>query len=300
MNRRKLVWTASLALAGLCAAPRVAHAQGARRVDPERKLLGINLGRDQLDVIRRFGRPSKVQTVALAVQSESLPGLGGGGGGAEGSGAAGGYPGGAFGPPGGGGLAGPGSLGPPPGFGGGGGYPGGGGGMGGYPGGGGGIPMLPPGGGGYPGGGGGYPGGGGFGGYPGGAEGAPGLGGAAGGQNLPEYSNAILWIYELANDVRLEFLINEDGRVAQISVAAPAGKTFPGAKTTRGITLGTDFTKVIEAYGNPERHRLLPGLRFYETYFTKNYHAAFTFDTNPKNKKDEMKVVRITIALSEE
>jgi hypothetical protein len=160
--------------------------------------------------------------------------------------------------------------------------------------GGGGIPVLPPAGAGMggmmmPG----MPGGAGMSGYPGmeGAEG--GFGGAAAGQAMPEYSNAILWIYD-RKPTRLEFLINEDGRIAQISVAAPSGKTFPGARTSRGVTLGSSFGQVMAAYGNPERHRMLPGFRFYEAYYTKNHHAAFTFDT-----KKNMKVVRITIALAD-
>lgn len=300
MTRRKLLWMAPLAAAGVLAAGNpAAEAQG-RRVTPERTLLGISLGRDQLEVIRRFGRPSKVQTVALTVPQEQLPGLGGGGGMAG--------EGGSFGAPG---------LGMSPGMPGGGGYPG----MGMSPGGSFGAPGL-----GAPGGspyGGGSPGGsfgapplgaapgmaGGGGGVPSlspgnegsfGAPGAPGSpGGLGGAANIPEYSTAILWIYERPNDVRLEFLINEDGRVAQISAAAPAGRAYPGAQTARGVRLGSDFVRVMEAYGNPERHRLLPGLRFYETYYTKNYHAAFTFDTNPRDPRDGMKVVRITIALAD-
>jgi hypothetical protein len=290
MTRRKLLWVTPLAAAGiLLAADSGALAQG-RRVTPERTLLGISLGRDQLEVIRRFGRPSKVQTVALTVPTEQLPGLGGavGGPGGEGSlGAPGmsGYPG----MPGSSGMSGypgmaPGGGSPPAGYGapppGLGGSPGAGFGAPAPPGFGGssGVPALPPGG---------------EGGF-----GSPGAtpGGAA---NIPEYSTAILWIYERPNDVRLEFLINEDGRVAQISAAAPAGRQYPGAQTARGVRLGSDFVRVMEAYGNPEKHRLLPGLRFYETYFTKNYHAAFTFDTNPRDPRDGMKVVRITIALAD-
>ena len=164
----------------------------------------------------------------------------------------------------------------------------------GYPGAGG-FPGAPGGAGGYPGAPGGFPGGE-FG--PGG-PGAPGAFGApgAGGPAMPEYSNAILWIYKLKNDARLEFLINEDGRIAQISLAAPADKSttvskgLAGAKTSKNISLGSNLTRVMDAYGYPERHRILPGLRFYEVYYSKNYHAAFTFDT-----QKSMRCVRITIA----
>jgi hypothetical protein len=124
--------------------------------------------------------------------------------------------------------------------------------------------------------------------------GLPGTGGPA----QPEFSNAILWIYKVGakKDVRLEFLINEDGKVAQISVAAPSGITYPGTNTARSVSLGSTLNRVMESYGYPERHRMLPGLRFYEVYYTKNHHAAFTLDTTGKSG---MKVVRITIALAD-
>src|SRR5687767_7592961 len=101
MSRRKLIWSAWLLAAGITTAVSQTPAQAqARRGVPERKLMGISLGADQLDVIRnpRFGRPSKVQTVALATPAEQLPSLGGGAGGEGGGypgmgGMGGGYPG---------------------------------------------------------------------------------------------------------------------------------------------------------------------------------------------------------------
>jgi hypothetical protein len=287
MNKRKVFLTVTAIAAGasLVTPSKPVTAQ-ARAITPERRLLGISLGRPFLEIIRdaRFGRPSKVQTVALSVPTESLPGIGGGAsGGSEGG--LGGFPGGGGNGPSGGF---PGALGGAP-VGGMplGGMPAGGNGPGGSPFGGapGGIPMVPPGG------------SGGF-----GTEGGPGgFGASGGGAAMPEYSTAILWVYDLPGNVRAEFLINEDGRVAQISVAAPAGKTYGGSQTARGVGLGSNFTRVMEAYGNPERHRLLPGLRFYEVYYTKNYHCAFTFDTQPSKKAAQaaMTVVRTTIALSD-
>lgn len=260
------------------------QAQGRRAVEPEHQLLGVRLGRPFLEVIRTFGTPTEIQTVALAAPTDVIPDLEGGGGGAPGMGGMGmgmpGAPGMGMGMP---GMSGSGGGNRP--FGGGspfGGSPMGAPGMGG-------IPVLPPAGGGN------GPGGPGMGmGMP-GAPGAPGSDAGAGGQQLPEYSNAILWIYaDSKTNVRKEFLINEDGRVAQISVAAPAGKVVPRSATARGISLNSDFGRVMEQYGNPERHRMLPGFRFYEAYYSKNYHAAFTFDTSNK-----MKVVRITIALAD-
>jgi hypothetical protein len=278
MSNRSFVLAASVLTVGAALAVPLGSAQAqSRAIVPERSLVGIRLGRPFLEVIRRYGQPSEVQTVALAVPQDQLPPLGGGApGGDMGGGLSGGYPG-APGAPGGASPFGGGSP-----FGSGAG-----------------VPTLPPaGGGGYPGGPmapgapGGYPGGGG------GEFGTPqgGVPGAAAGQ--PEFSNAILWIYKVGpkKDIRLEFLINEDGKVAQISVAAPAGKTWPGTNTSRSVSLGSTLNRVMESYGYPERHRMLPGLRFYEVYYTKNNHAAFTLDTSGKSG---MRVVRITIALAD-
>lgn len=320
MNKKRFVWSAGILAAGTVAGlgyqPASAQFPGvpggaapagiARRpvalkaVDPERELLRIRLGRPMLEVVRRFGAPSEVQTVALVNPAEQLPALGGGAMG--GSGLEGGMPG--LGAP---GLGGPGLSSGMPGGGGAFGAPG--------------IPSLPPGGfSGAPGGFSGAPGVGGPGGYPGGMPGlgAPGLGGpglggpgmpggeggevpGAAQQQLPEFSTAVLWIYKRDDmkggkgTIRLEFLINEDGRVAQIAVAAPAGKTYPGVRTSKGIALNTSYQRVLEAYGFPEKTRLLPGFRFMEAYYTKNHHAAFTFDM----QKPNMPCVRITIALAD-
>ncbi len=333
MNRARLL-AATAAVIGMATVGSVAQVQAqAGKVRPERKLAGIALGRKLYDVLNKFGQPTEIQTIALASPGDQLPGFGGGGLGLEGAGM-GGFPGGpgmggaaggpgmagfggagsgGFGglPPVGGGAGkmsamggpsaggfgamagGPGMMGSGGGFGGamaggpgmmggsGGGFGAGGPGM---MGGAGGVmnPDLPgsmglaggPGGGGFPGG-----------------EGSL-YGG--GGSSQPEFSRAFLWIYKRPNNVRLEFLIDEDGRVAQISVAAPAGKTWAGSATARGVQLGSSYTTVIRSYGTPERTRLLPGMRFQEIWYTKDYHAVFTYDSLKK-----LQVVRITIALAD-
>lgn len=327
--RKIILWSAAAVTAGLALALPYNPAEAQRkRPTPERRLLGVSLGSPMLSVMRMFQAPNEVQTVALSTTPDSLPGLSGGGmgGGAmggpgmEGMGAMGGMGGGYPGMGGAMGAGGPG--GPPPGMMAGmmGGM-GGGRGMGGMAGAGGagGVPSLPnAGGAGFPGAGGPGMGGmmGGMGpgmagmGGMGGAMGGPGMGMGPGGEgmgmgmqgtggaNLPEYSNALLLIYKNRpiKNGRMEFLINEDGQVAQISLAAPAGTTYngPGGRTARRIGLASTFQQVVDAYGYPERHRLLPGFRFYEAYYSKNYHAAFTFDT-----QKGMKVVRITIALAD-
>jgi hypothetical protein len=302
MNSSRVFWSTAAVVTGVAlTVPSIpAGAQARRvRVTPERTLLGISLGRPAMEVLKKYGSPNEIQTVALADPSSQMPGVGGAMPGGDTSfGASMGAPafggngpsmggmspfGGGNGPsmggmmPGGQMMPGAQMAGGAPAFGGspyGGGSPfGGGNGPGGF----GGPPMLPPAGGNGPG----------FGGT--GME-----GGFGGGAQMPEYSTAVLWIYKKPKGARYEFLINEDGRVAQISVAAPAGISIANAKTRRGVALGTQLPRVIGAYGTPERNRLLPGYRFYEAYYTKNYHAAFTMDTQKK-----MRVVRITIALAD-
>ena len=127
--------------------------------------------------------------------------------------------------------------------------------------------------------------------------GGPGGPGGAVGQNLPEFSSAIRWIYNKGGNkkIRLEFVINEDGRINQISVAAPIEVKFNGARTSRGIMLGSAYNQVLTQYGFPEKTRIiLPEFRFTEAYYTRDYHAAFAFDNN-----FQQRVVRITIALAD-
>ena len=143
----------------------------------------------------------------------------------------------------------------------------------------------------------GFPGAGGMGGGPtdgGFGSGLPGAGQVGPGATGPEFSTAQLFVYKRKGGIRMEFLVNEDGRVAQISVAAPAGKTLPNAITSKGIKLGSNYQNVLSRYGFPERLRNLPGYRFQEAYFSKVHHAAFTFDALKK-----MQCVRMTIALAD-
>jgi len=99
--------------------------------------------------------------------------------------------------------------------------------------------------------------------------------------------NGAEWIYHRPGGVTMAFIINEDGRVAQISVSS--AKPFPAARTARGITLGTDLKRVLNVYGWPPFQYV--GGYLVEAYYTKNHHASFTFVKG--------KLVRITIALAD-
>lgn len=256
----------------------------------ERSLMGVVLGRSYRQVLSKFGTPNRVQPVMIPVPGQQTaggydpnnPAAAGGapGYGAPGYGAPGaGYPGAApaGGPPGygapsygapggastGGGPAAP-SYGPP-----------GGASTGGGP------PTLPPVGG--------PPGAPGYGapGY-GGGYGDPGAAGAgAGGLTVTGVGNGAEWIYNRPGGVTLAFIINEDGRVAQISVSS--SKPYPAARTSKGVGIGANYSRVLMKYGYPERQ--LVGGYFVEAYYPKNHHAAFTFVQG--------KLVRITIALAD-
>jgi len=99
--------------------------------------------------------------------------------------------------------------------------------------------------------------------------------------------NGAEWIYRRPGGVTMAYIINEDGRVAQISVSS--AKPFPTARTSKGVSLGTDLKHVLGVYGWPPFQYV--GGYLVEAYYTKNHHASFTFVKG--------KLVRITIALAD-
>lgn len=249
----------------------------------ERSLLGIVLGRSYRQVLTKFGTPVRVQPVMIPVPGQQTAGAydpsnPAGAGGAPGYGSPYGAPGGdtpagypgAGGPPGYGAPGGASTGGGPPGYGAPPSYgPMGGGSTGGGP------PILPPVGG--------MPGAPGYGGY----GGDPNAAGGQGGLTSTGVGNGAEWIYNRPGGVALAFIINEDGRVAQISVSS--SKPYPTARTSKGVGIGADYSRVLMKYGYPERQ--LVGGYFVEAYYPKNHHAAFTFVRG--------KLVRITIALAD-
>jgi hypothetical protein len=319
--RTRTILSAAVA-AGLCGL------LGAGNASAERSLVGITVGRSYRTVLARYGDPNNMQPIVI--QTGSAPRLGqppgaGAGFGQPGFGAPGipgggpgGFPGGPSGFPGG---AGPGFGGSP--FGGPtpGAFPGGPGGRGfdgdsgfgpglgsgpaGIPGLGG-PPVLPGAGGGFPGAAGGGPGEPGFPGTPGfgapgGGFGAPGGGGQQGNVRV---GNAALWTYQMPNGVTYDFLINEDGLVAQITVTGRSSS----ARTAKGIGLGSSYSEVLSKYGFPEQQLLTPvaaagiqqnrmsysamvrsGGQVNQIIYPDDHHVAFTFLNS--------RVVRVTVAL---
>jgi hypothetical protein len=308
--RTRTIWSTALAVStlGLLAAG---------SASAERSLLGITVGRSYRTVLAKYGDPTRIDPVFLPTGTapqlgQQYAGVGGFGGqpgfpGQPGDnsggfpGAPGGFSGGAPGGfPGGGGPGGaPGGL-----SGGGGAFPG-------APGGGG--PPILPGAGGFPGAPGGEAGGapGGFPGAPGGGPGGFPAGGGfsgGGGQGGSTTGNAAVWTYNKQGGVTLEFLINEDGLVAQISVSG-SGKGF-NTSTSKGIQLGSGYTKLLNTYGFPDRHLIMSVGQTGVQQAAMPYSAVvksggqatqltYTSKHNVSFILLNQKVVRMTVALAE-
>ncbi len=94
----------------------------------------------------------------------------------------------------------------------------------------------------------------------------------------------VTWIYQFVKNKTLEFIINPEGYVIQI---AAYGVEWPSMRTSKGVTLGDTYKKVILSYGYPESHEKA-GIELIARY-AERHRAAFTFVGN--------QVVGITVAL---
>jgi hypothetical protein len=133
-----------------------------------------------------------------------------------------------------------------------------------------------------------------------------GFGEAGAGTGGPQGGTAVLWTYRRPKGVTYEFLINEDGLVAQIALTGQAD----AHRTGRGVGLGSDFKTVMLRYGQPTQYLitgvaqsgvqqvsvsqaalLKSGGQVTQIFYPKSHHAAFTFLAN--------RAVRVVIALAE-
>jgi hypothetical protein len=128
-----------------------------------------------------------------------------------------------------------------------------------------------------PGGGGSFPGAANFGG-----NNAFGGGGAGNQGNMT--AQGVQWSYNRSNGTLVEFWIDADGRVVQITVT---GSSYP-VRTRKGVTLGTPYRTVLRAYGFPETHSIGAN-NYVDIRYERNEQAQFAFLNG--------KCVRITIAL---
>lgn len=94
----------------------------------------------------------------------------------------------------------------------------------------------------------------------------------------------VTWVYKFSNNRTLEFLLNPDGVVIQISAY---GAAWLGLHTAKGIGLGSTYKDVIVKYGYPESHEQ-KGIELLTKYHSKD-RASFTIVGKS--------VVGITIAL---
>jgi hypothetical protein len=63
-------------------------------------------------------------------------------------------------------------------------------------------------------------------------------------------ADKVVWIYRLKGGVTLRVtLLQSEGRVVEVTVS---GISWAKARTSKGITLGSSYTDVLNAYGFPE------------------------------------------------
>ncbi|MBP6963970.1 MAG: hypothetical protein KBC96_06150 [Armatimonadetes bacterium] len=118
-----------------------------------------------------------------------------------------------------------------------------------------------------------------------GIEMPPGLAMPGAPQAQAQQANAreITWIYRFSQNRTLEFIIDPEGRVLQITAV---GAQWSGLRTAKGIILGSTYKQVIMAYGFPESHER-SGIELVTRYADSD-RVAFTLVGN--------QVVSITIA----
>jgi hypothetical protein len=134
-----------------------------------------------------------------------------------------------------------------------------------------------------------------------------GFGGFGGGQTGGvTVGNAAQWTYRRSKGVTYEFLINEDGLVAQITVAGQTDASRMGL----GARLGSSYSDILRLYGYPETHLMTTvggaglqqgqasfsgimrsGGQVTQVTYPDKHHVAFTLLNQ--------RVVRMTVALAE-
>jgi hypothetical protein len=103
---------------------------------------------------------------------------------------------------------------------------------------------------------------------------------------IPAPNESILR-YVKPGGVRIDFTVDKDGRVVQITVAGLKSN----AKTSRGIILGSSYTQVLNKYGYPESQTNKNMGKVLLADYNQKFHVAFQFIG--------MKVVSITVAAIE-
>ena len=98
-------------------------------------------------------------------------------------------------------------------------------------------------------------------------------------------ADKVLWIYRLKGGVTLRVtMLQSKGRVVEVTVS---GTSWAKARTSKGITLGSSYTDILNAYGFPEEQSGSGDILFCR--YDESYHVVFGL----RNKK----VVSITISM---
>lgn len=97
----------------------------------------------------------------------------------------------------------------------------------------------------------------------------------------------VVWTYDLPNNNTLQVYVDEDGRIDQVTCS---GFNWSKLKTSRGITLGTPYKRVLAKYGYPDKHEDLGGGTLKMISYTQKNNVSFVFE--PK----KMRVVAIIVS----
>ncbi|MDO8585451.1 MAG: hypothetical protein Q7T82_00240 [Armatimonadota bacterium] len=116
-----------------------------------------------------------------------------------------------------------------------------------------------------------------------GVPGAPGTGA----NEQPPGSDDIRWTYELPKGKTVEFIVN-DGLISQITVSG--SKAFEGVKTSKGVTIGDNYKKVLMSYGYPDKQEYVG--RYLRVGYLERSNIMFTL-------RDSKTVVGITIGFKQ-
>ncbi len=114
-----------------------------------------------------------------------------------------------------------------------------------------------------------------------------GMPGAAPSPQITVSPDKVLWVYRLKGGITLRVTLSQtDGRVVEVTVS---GNKWEKARTSKGITLGSSYTDVLQAYGWPEETSTSEGIMFCR--YDESYRVVFGIRSSDK------KVVSITISM---
>ena len=106
-------------------------------------------------------------------------------------------------------------------------------------------------------------------------------------QNEQAASDDIRWTYDLPKGKTIEFIVNA-GIISQITVSG--SKNFQGVKTSKGVTIGDNYKKILLTYGYPDKQEYAG--RYLRVGYLERSNIMFTL-------RDSKTVVGITIGFKQ-